>query len=449
MPVVRAAVRSIRTQGLRATRPAAACLLAVGLFACRQPADAPTVVEFWALGREGEAVQRLVPEFERQVPGVHVRVQQIPWSAAHEKLLTAYVGDAMPDVVQVGNTWLPEFVALRALEPLDGWMARTAVAREDYFPGILDTNIIDGVVYGLPWYVDTRLLFLRTDILRAVGYTQPPATWAEWLDAMVRIKRRSGPPHYAILLPLTEWQPPVILALQLHADLLRDHEQYGNFQSAAFRQAFAFYLNLFAQKLAPHAGDTQVANVYQDFASGYFSLYVSGPWNIGEFSRRLPAALQTAWSTAPLPAPNDGGIGTSLAGGASLALVRRSPHKAAAWQWIAYLSNPARQVAFYRLTGDLPARQQAWADATLAANPYAQAFWTQLQDVRSTPKIPEWERIANAISHYAEAAIRGQLTPDAALAALDRDVDVILEKRRWMQRASGRTAPRDAESIRQ
>src|SRR5437868_7004634 len=89
------------------------------LTGCRTRPGAPLVIEFWAMGREGEVVQQLVPAFERRTPGVRVRVQQIPWSAAHEKLLTAYVGDAMPDAFQVGNTWIPELVALDALEPLD------------------------------------------------------------------------------------------------------------------------------------------------------------------------------------------------------------------------------------------------------------------------------------------------------------------------------------------
>jgi len=54
--------------------------------------------------------------------------------------------------------------------------------------------------------------------------------------------------------------------------------------------------------------------------------------------------------------------------------------------------------------------------------------------VRSTPKIPEWERIADKISAYAESAIRERMTPEAALGALDTDVDAILEKRRWLRR---------------
>jgi multiple sugar transport system substrate-binding protein len=52
--------------------------------------------------------------------------------------------------------------------------------------------------------------------------------------------------------------------------------------------------------------------------------------------------------------------------------------------------------------------------------------------VRSTPKIPEWERIAEKIMQYAEAAVRNTMTADEALTALDADVDRILEKRRWL-----------------
>jgi len=143
---------------------------------CHGERAAGTQVDFWAMGREGEVVARLMPEFERGHPGIRVRVQQIPWSAAHEKLLTAYVGGAMPDVFQAGNTWLPELVALGAVERLDASIARSrAVRADDYFPGILDTNVIDGATYGVPWYVDTRLLFYRSDLLSAAGSGAAPA----------------------------------------------------------------------------------------------------------------------------------------------------------------------------------------------------------------------------------------------------------------------------------
>src|SRR5258708_37998164 len=76
------------------------------------------VLHFWAMGREGEVASELLAAFERENPGLRVRVEQLPWTAAHEQLLTAYAGDATPDVAQLGNTWLPDAVALAAVEHL-------------------------------------------------------------------------------------------------------------------------------------------------------------------------------------------------------------------------------------------------------------------------------------------------------------------------------------------
>jgi len=364
---------------------------------------------------------------------VRVRVQQIPWSAAHEKLLTAFVGGAMPDVFQVGSTWIPELVALGALAPLDARLAAAAVPRDDFFAGILDANLVDGRTWGVPWYVDTRLLFYRSDVLREAGWEEAPSDWRGWRAALERIKRLGGPSRYAILLPVSEWQPPVILALQRGAGLLRDDDTHGNFQSNEFREAFTFYLDFFRSGLAPASAEGQIANLYQDFGDRFFSVYITGPWNLAEFAARLPAELQGAWMTAPMPSPDDrGGPGISIAGGASLAISSSSPHADAAWQLVEFLADPERQLEFYRLTGDLPARRAAWQAGRLADAPRVAAFWQQLAHVRTPPKIPEWERIATTITRYAEAAVRGDLSVDDALAGLDRDVDRILAKRRWL-----------------
>jgi multiple sugar transport system substrate-binding protein len=401
----------------------------------RGGAEARTTVRFWGFGREGELVRELVPTFEKRHPEVRVVVQQIPWTAAHEKLLTAFVGDATPDAAQLGNTWIPEFVALGALAPLDARIARSApAARADSFAGIWDTNVLDGETWGLPWYVDTRLLFYRTDLVAAAGGPWPPRSWGEWRDTMERIKRRGGAGRFAILLPVDEWTQPVIFGLQSGAPLLSGGGRRGAFRDPRFRRAMAFYLDLYASGLAPALDLQSVANLYQQLAEGYFAMVITGPWNLGEFRRRLPPEMQDRWATAPLPPPEDGMPypGASLAGGSSLVLFRSSRQPEAAWKWLKYLSEPAQQARFYELSGDLPARPSAWKLAGLAADPRTAPFLLQLQHVAPTPKVPEWEQIATRVAEAAEQAMRGQRGLDAALAALDADVDRMLEKRRWL-----------------
>jgi multiple sugar transport system substrate-binding protein len=405
-----------------------ACL---GLGACGKATTDRTTLTFWAMGREGEVVAQLLPEFERRYSDIHVDLQQLPWTAAHEKLLTAFAGNALPDFCQLGNTWIPEFAALGALDPLDQRVAASRVVdKKDYFAGVWDTNVIDGSLLGVPWYVDTRLLFYRKDLLAKAGFAKAPTDWAEWHKAMRAIKGDAGDKAYAILLPLDEFEPLLNLAIQQDEPLLRDNDTRGNFENPGFRKAFDFYTALFAEDLAPRMSDTQISNVWNEFANGFFAFYITGPWNIGEFKRRLPAELAEQWMTAPLPGLD--GHGGGVAGGTSLVLFRNSAHKEAAWALLEYLSEPEVQSKFYALTGDLPPRRSVWDGSTLADDPYARAFREQLEHAKPTPKVAEWERIANEMQRAAERVVRGGANADETLRDLDKEVDKILEKRRWM-----------------
>lgn len=403
------------------------------LIACQAPSEQKTVIKFWAMGAEGEHVQKLMPEFYRRYPNIEVKIQAIPWTAAHEKLLTAYAGNSLPDICQLGNTWIPEFHLLNALENLESRIATSAtIKQENYFPGIWATNVMDSAAFGIPWYVDTRLLFYRKDILAQAGYDHPPRTWDEWLNVSQRIKQLpSAREKYAMLLPTNEWTPFVLTGLQTGSLLLKDENRYGDFSGEKFSRAFSFLMQFYRAQLAP-VGITQVTNIYQGLSEGFFAMYITGPWNIGEFQRRLPAALQAQWMTAPMPGPEANTPGPSLAGGSSLVLFKNSQKKATAWQLIEYLSEAQQQLEFYKITGDLPAIRAAWNDTTFTNNVYIQAFYQQLEHVVPTPMIPEWEQIAQKVQQYAEVASTEHMSVEETLRALDREVDLILEKRRWM-----------------
>lgn len=398
---------------------------------CGRHASSAQTLTFWTFGPEGEAVQALLPAFERAHPDITVSVQQLPLSAAHQKLLTAYAGGSMPDMMQLGNTWLPEMVALDALAPLDARVrGSTRVAPADYFDSIWATNVIDGRLYGVPWYVDTRLLFYRVDLLKAAGFDHPPRDWAQWRRMLAALSDPAAH-RYGILLPTNEYEQLMSLALEQPEPLLRDGNRYGNFESAGFKRALRFYVDTFRLHQAPAISNVVAGNPWEEFGRGVYAFYFSGPWNIGEFRSRLPASAQSSWDTAPLPGP-DGPPGTGAAGGASLVIVRGSPHKDAAWALIEYLSEPAVQRRFYALVGDMPPRRSAWDGGALSRDPKAQAFRVQLEHVKPTPPVPEWERIANEMQLAAARVIAGELSVDQACAELDRRVDAILEKRRWV-----------------
>jgi multiple sugar transport system substrate-binding protein len=423
--------RSLDLRSMRyGLRLACTALCFALISSCGRAPSTSHELTFWTIGREGEAVVKLLPDFEQAHPDIHVNVQQLPMSAAHQKLLTAFAGGSTPDMAQIGNTWLPEMVALDALEPLQARVDRSTVIKpDDYFASIWATNMVDDTLYGVPWYVDTRLLFYRKDLLKAAGFDAPPRDWADWRRMLAAL---SDPQHhtYGILLPTNEYEQLMSLALQGPDPLLRDGDRYGNFESAGFKRALAFYVDTFRLHQAPAITNVEAGNPWSEFGRGVYAFYLSGPWNIGEFRKRLPADQQDDWSTAPLPGPNDAGIGS--AGGSSLVIFRTSTHKDAAWQLIEYLSQPKVQQRFYDLLGDMPPRRSSWEGGALHDDPKARAFSDQLERARPTPAVPEWERIANEMQLIAAQAVAGELTIDQAAAEMDRRTDRILEKRRWM-----------------
>lgn len=394
-----------------------------------EPATGVTL-RFWAMGREGEVARELLAGFAQEHPQWRLRIDPLPWSAAHEKLLTAFAGDATPDVAQIGNTWMPEMTALGALTPLEPWLDATpAIGPADFFPGIWQTHRMDGRMMGLPWTVDTRLVYYRRDLFERLGLDGFPPDWSGWLAALRSLKAR-GWVRTPVLLPLTEFEPLLALALQDDRPLVSE-DGHARFSGPGFRQALDFYLQLFREGLAPPATHNQIANLWQEFERGTFACFISGPWNMGELRRRLPASRQHLWAAAPLPGPR--GPGFSTAGGSSLVLFERSRHKPQAWALIEYLSRPQVQQTLHRMTGNLPPRRSAWTLAGLTDDPAAQAFARQLERVRPAPALPEWERIANEMQLVAARLVHEGTPPAPALAALDARVNDILGKYRWMR----------------
>ncbi|MBL7025816.1 MAG: sugar ABC transporter substrate-binding protein [Candidatus Marinimicrobia bacterium] len=400
---------------------------------CSNSGDAKIInLDFWAFGAEGNSVRQFVAGFEAENPGVHVVVQNIPWTAAHEKLLTAYAGNSLPDICQLGNTWIPEFVVLNALEALDNSVdSSNMISSDSYFPGIWETNRIEEKLYGIPWYVDTRVLFYRRDLLDKIGWEKPPQTWEDMLE-ISRLLVKDGHSKYGIFLPLNEWVVPIFLGMQQGSEILKERASYGTFSGAEFLRGLEIYDRFFQEGLAPK-GMTEVNNVYQGFQENTFAMYISGPWNIGEMTLRLPTQMQDDWDTAPLPAIRvEDYPGLSLAGGSSLVVFRSSKHKDLAWDWIEYLSQPDVQSEFYAQTGDLPARVESWTSLELSGKRPTAAFFHQLESVKKTPQVPEWEQIAMKLQQYLEYVVFGQWTSKEAMELLDQDVNKILEKRRWL-----------------
>lgn len=349
------------------------------------------------MGEEGKKIALMARRFEAAHPGVTVETQAIPWEAAHAKLLTAVVGGIPPDVSQVGTTWMAEFATMDALEPLDARAALSTTARPDaFFPGSLQTCRVDGALFGVPWYVDTRVLFYRKDLLASVGYPAAPSTWEELTAAARKLSTRltsDGRRGYGISLGARSWADLLMTVWQNGGDPLRP-------TSPAFYGAVQHYIGFFRENLTPTKEAADV-DLFHAFKTGYLPMFVSGPWMLELIRKELPE-LEGRWGVSMLPGKKSR---TSFVGGSNLVVFKASKQKERAWQFLEFMSDPANQVEWMKITTDLPSVQVAWRDPYFNDKPLVQVFGRQLFDTASPPTVAEWEQIASAMDDTMERVV--------------------------------------------
>ncbi|MDP3979871.1 MAG: extracellular solute-binding protein [Chlamydiota bacterium] len=396
-------------------------------------ADEEVTLEVWAMGAEGKKIVQLTEEFERLNPGVHVLVQAIPWGAAHEKLITAVAGESTPDVCQLGSTWVSEFVAMGVIQPLNTYLERSDLIREeDFFAGSWETNRAGDMIYGIPWYVDTRVLFYRTDLLEQVGFSKPPETWGELKEAArLLAKDLDGDginDRFGINLPIRDWGSLAMFIWQNGGEILAEDLQTSALESVEAQEAIEFYVSLFSEGLSPREMSAGT-DIYDAFSKGFIPMFISGPWMLKELDEHVPD-LKEHWNVSVLPGKKNR---TSFIGGSSLVLFKSSKKKELAWKFIEFMSDPKVQVLWYKLTEDLPSNQIAWRNPLFDENPKMKVFGYQLLDAKSSPPIPTWEQIADIINDQMEKAIFQKTSVKQTTAVLSEKINQILQKEKIQQ----------------
>lgn len=412
------------------TRRALLAAAPAGLLATAcAPARDPDAVRLWAMSYEGDYSPMLMPAFTRAT-GIAVEVQSLPWTAAHEKLLTAQAGGAMPDVLMLPAGWVNGFAMVGALAPVPDPALVAGL-----FPGTRDPCRYAGRDYAVPWSVAPQAQFFRRDLLAAAGFEGPPLDWADW-RAMARALKRRRPDEWVLLMPLNWWDALFTFAGQTGAAMLRERNTRGDFTSPEFTAALAFYKSLYDDRLAPAMLSTELQDPFAAFAQGRFAIYPRSPAMLLDLRRRRAEIATARWGVARMPGPD----GPGSAGGisATLAVAAQSPRAQKAWALIRYMTDAPAELRFQRLIGSLPAREAAWTAPQMQA-PVLRPFREQMAEPARSPNIVEWERIRIEVQLVAEKLVRGEFGLQQATATMNARADDILAKRRQLVEA-GRIA---------
>ena len=372
-------------------------------------------ITVWAMGAEGEKLDVLAKDFMAANPGVTVKVTPIAWDVAHDKLITAVAGNQTPDVSQLGTTWMGEFAKTGALAEVP-----EDVDQDAFFEGARDTAVVDGTTYGVPWYVETRVLYYRTDIAEKAGVTEPPGSWDE-LKAMAKAMKEKGGARYGISLSPNNWQEFLPFVWQNGGDVVTEGGELS-LDSPEVVEALEYYQSFFKEGLtAPSVAEG--FDVTQGFVAGSHPMFFSGPWHMSLIQEQGGAELEGKWAIAPMPEEDSA---TSFVGGSDLVVFEGSENKATAWAFVNYLLQPDVQRKWYGTVSALPSVESAWEQGELATDEKLALFGEQLKDAKSPPPIPKWEQIASeAINAELEKATTGGSSAEEAAKSMQEKASSI------------------------
>jgi multiple sugar transport system substrate-binding protein len=354
-------------------------------------------ITVWAMGTEGEKLSVLADAFMKENPDAKVKITPVPWDGAHNKLAAAIAGQETPDVTMLGTTWVGEFAKTGALDvtPPD------FVKEKDFFPGAWETGVVDGTSYSVPWYVETRMLYVNKAVAEKAGVTSAPKTWDELIQAGKDLQTKGGAKQGIYLQPgqMGAWQTVMPFVWQNGGDIY-DGKKF-TFDSPKVVEALDFYKSFYDTGLSSRDrlrdGETE-----PKILSGEIGAFVSGPWHIGLLNDLGGKGKYDLW-----PMPSGSGDYTSFIGGSNMAVFKNTKNRDGAWKFVSYLMKPDVQVKWYQTVADLPAVQAAWDDKTLAGDAQLKMFGDQLDKAKAPPSIPTWEQIAAGVDTELEKIAKG------------------------------------------
>ncbi|RKN07044.1 sugar ABC transporter substrate-binding protein [Streptomyces radicis] len=379
-------------------------------------AEEEQTLTVWAMGEEAQRLGAITDTYAAEQGNVTVEVTPVSWENVHQKMVAASAAGELPDVMQMGTTMMGEFVELGVLDPVD----TERFAADDFFPAAWESAEVDGEAYGVPWYVDTRVLYYRTDLAEQAGITEPPADWAAMRE-LAAAYREEGVRWGASVQPggTGAWQTLLPMYYSAGGQLL-DDEGNPTLGSPEMVETLTEFARYFEEGLANDSVQPGY-DVIPDFGNGDVGMFVSGPWMVRNIADGFPDL--DGWAVAPVPADESS---TSFIGGANLVISSDSPRKEAAAALIEHLTSPEQQRLWYEESSSLPANQAAWDGGELADSDELRVMRGALETSQAVPALPAWEELAEEISGAMESVSNGNATPEEAASELQSAAEDIV-----------------------
>ncbi|GAB3123881.1 extracellular solute-binding protein [Streptomyces calidiresistens] len=381
-------------------------------------------LEVWMMNHSAgeEFIDRVVNDFESEHEGVEVRVTVQEWGGIGEKVTEALLTGEGPDVIEVGNTQVAQYVDVGGVRDLTNQVVD--LEGDDWVPGLAEPGRVYGHQYGIPFYAANRVVIYRTDLFEEAGITEPPADREEWLEATRLLDEPSG--QQGIYLPGQNWYVLAGFVWDEGGELaLESGGQWrGALDTPEAARAMEFYADLHELGDGPRDADEANPPHEEVFASGRVAQIISTPGSARTILEANPA-LEGKIGFFPVPGPDADTPGAVFTGGSNLIITEASEHGRLAYDFVKTLTGDHWQTELARSMSLVPNRTTL-ADA-VSEDPGTAAMTEGARNGRATPQSPRWGMVEadNPIKTYQSAVLGGADPAVAGREASERITEML------------------------
>jgi len=363
---------------------------------------------FWSEPYQAKVIDSLISEFEKET-NIKVEISQLSWNNGKSKLIAAFNSGTPPDVLELGSDWVAQFSASDVLAEFP------KKDIEIFTEFSTAPSYWDNKIFALPWIVDTRVLFINTDLLNKVD-ASIPNSWEELLDIAKEIQ---DPKNEIYGMSINGPDKNRLYKKAMTYIWSAGGEwQYENLTSAENQYALTMY------KKSVNVGIVEnQRNIDRMFLQGKIGFHISGAWLLNMIKKENPTLN---YQLSLIPGMNKQ-IGYSFAGGEYISVSKSSKNKDKAIQFVNWLCNGKNTLEFCKKIpeGGFPADKNYFNDDFFKSNPEKMLFAEQLVNSKMTPVHPKWLEIQDVLEETFERVIYDYDNPIDALKLAKKKIAVI------------------------
>lgn len=378
-------------------------------------ADKKEVViwDYFETDAQKQMMQSLIDEFNASQDEYEASHVYVPFADYEKQLTLGIASGELPDLVILDGCGMASFIQLG----LFGDISDADINWDEYMEGPMESTMLDGKHYGIPFATNCTALFYNKDLFDAAGIDYPDenTTWDEFHE-MAKALTKDGVSGFGNA--ATNTDEGTFQCLQW---LYTAGGSYTDIEDGV--DAYKLMQEMIEDgSWTKECVNWTQSDVNNNFMAGNLAMQQNGPWQIPGIEANAP---DLNYGVTVLPKKDaDSEQATSILGGENMGVVNKDDTSGAE-AFLKYYDQTDVMVDAMKQYGSYPPKTETAKDSYWTDDPIQKAFLTQIDT--SIPRGPSaaWPSYSSAIQTGFQEVMTSAKTPEQAAKDTQAAVDAV------------------------